>query len=209
MEVEESFSAVISEISAKIPDEGITLEDFLDIIGEQGLFMSCMILTAPFLLPVSIPMSNFPFGSAIFLISSDIIFKRPVLIPNRFLKYKISKKNLRLILHEIKSVLTPLENRIINRRLCFLTRGRRMELINGGAVAFGAILLLTPILAPLGDFFPSYGILFVSLGNLERDGYLVLLGYAALIATTIYYVLIFALGVGLIIFFISYLGLHI
>ncbi|MGZ7119603.1 MAG: exopolysaccharide biosynthesis protein, partial [Methanobacterium sp.] len=65
---EEKFSVVLSEISSKIPDDDITLEDFLKITGERGLFMSCMILTAPFLLPVSIPGSSIPFGSAIFLI---------------------------------------------------------------------------------------------------------------------------------------------
>lgn len=48
VEAKEKFSVVISEISSKIPAEGITLGDFLDIIGERGLFMSCMILTAPF-----------------------------------------------------------------------------------------------------------------------------------------------------------------
>ena len=98
VEEREKFSIVISEISSKIPAEGITLEAFLDIIGERGLFMSCMILTAPFLLPVDIPGSSIPFGSAIFLISSDIIFSKPILIPKRLMKFKISKKNLETIL---------------------------------------------------------------------------------------------------------------
>ena len=83
-----------------------------------------------------------------------------------------------------------------------------MDYINGVAVAFGAILLITPIIAPLGDFLPSYGILFISLGNLENDGYLVLAGYITVIATAIYYALIFALGIALIFFILSQLGLH-
>jgi hypothetical protein len=102
----------------------------------------------------------------------------------------------------------PLEQKIINQRLCFLTRGRKMEYINGIALAFGAILLITPIIAIAGDFFPSYGILFISLGNIENDGYLVLAGYLTVIATAIYYALIFALGIGLIIFITSYIGHH-
>jgi hypothetical protein len=204
----EKFSVVISEISSKIPTEGITLEDFLDITGERGLFMSCMILTAPFLIPVSIPGMSIPFGSAIFLISSDIIFNRPILIPKRVMDYKISKNDMQSILNGISRILTPLEEKIITPRLCFLTSGRKMEYINGVAVAFGAILLVTPVIAVAGDFFPSYGILFISLGNLENDGYLVLAGYFTVIATAIYYALIFALGIGLIIFIISYLGHH-
>jgi hypothetical protein len=207
VEGRKKFSVVISEISPKIPAEGITLKDFLDIIGERGLYMSSMILTAPFLLPVSIPGTSIIFGSVIFLLSSDIIFQRPILIPKRFRDYKISKKNMEIILYEISRILKPLEEKIIKERLSFLTRGRKMEYINGVALAFGAILLITPIIAPLGDFLPSYGILFVCLGNLENDGFLVLAGYFTIILTAIYYVLIFALGVAIIIFIISYLHL--
>ena len=208
VEEREKFSIVISEISSKIPAEGITLEAFLDIIGERGLFMSCMILTAPFLLPVDIPGSSIPFGSAIFLLSSDIIFSKPILIPKRLMKFKISKKNLETILKQISRILKPLEEKVIVPRLRFLTRGRKMERINGVVIAFGAVLLVTPIIAPLGDFLPSYGILFVSLGNLENDGALVLAGYLTIIATTFYYVLIFAIGIALIIFILSHLGIH-
>ena len=203
----EHFSQVISEISLKIPEDGITFEGFLDIIGERGLFMSCMILTAPFLLPVSILGMSIPFGSAIFLLSIRIIFNSPILIPERFMKLHISKHELELILNEILNILTPLE-KFITPRLCFLVRGGTMKQINGAMVAFGAILLVTPIIAPLGDFLPSYGILFISLGNLEQDGYLVLAGYATVIGTAIYYILIFAVGITIIIIIASHLGLH-
>ncbi len=203
----EHFSRVIYEISTKIPEDGVTLEDFLDIIGERGLFMSCMILTAPFLLPVSIPGSSIPFGSAIFLISIRIAFNTPILIPNRFMKMHISKHDLDLILNEILNILTPLE-KIIKPRLCILVNNNRIKRFNGFMISFGAVLLITPIIAPLGDFFPSYGILFTSLGYLEQDGYLVLAGYVTVVATAIYYILIFAIGVKIILIILSYFGLH-
>ena len=202
----EKFSEVISEISLDIPLDGMSFKDLLDITGGRGLFMSCMILTAPFLLPVDIPGSSIPFGSVIFLVGNGIIFNRPVLIPKRVMGRKISKKDMQSILNGISRVLTPLEKRILKPRFCSLTRSRRMEVINGVAVAFGGVLLVTPILAPLGDFFPAYGILFVSLGTLENDGYLVLLGYSALIGTAIYYALIFTVTILVIVNILSYLG---
>ena len=164
-----------------------------------------MILTGPFLLPVSIPGMSIPFGSAIFLISMDIIFDRPNLIPKRIMDFKISKKDMDSILNGISHILKPLEKKVINQRLCFLTKGRKMKYINGIALAFGAILLITPIIAIAGDFFPSYGILFISLGNLENDGLLVLAGYVTIIFTAIYYILIFAIGIGIIIYIISHI----
>ncbi len=203
----EHFSMVITEISSEIPDEGINLENFLDIIGDRGLFMSCMILTAPFLLPVSVPGMSIPFGSAIFLISLGIISDKPVFLPKRFMNHKISKKNMDLILREILNILIPLE-KYINPRLCYLVRGNTAKKINSIMIAFGAVLLVTPIIAPLGDFFPSYGILFISLGTLENDGYMVLAGFATVIFTAVYYILIFAIGITLIIFILSHLGIH-
>ena len=203
----EHFSQVIYEISSKIPDDGITLEEFLDIIGERGLFMSCMILTAPFLLPISIPGMSIPFGLAILLLSLRIVFNRPILIPETFMNHQISNHDMKLILNEILNILTPLE-KYIKPRLCFLVSGNTMNQINGAMVAFGAILLITPIIAPLGDFLPSYGILFLCLGTLEHDGYLILAGYATVIGTIVYYILIFAIGITIIIIIASHLGLH-
>lgn len=204
----EHFSIVIADISSKIPDDGITLKDFLDIIGDRGLFMSCMILTAPFLLPISVPGMSIPFGSAIFLISLGIASDRPVLIPDRVMNHKISKSNMDLILKEILNILIPLE-KYIKPRLCYLVQGDTAKQINSIMIAFGAVLLVTPIIAPMGDFFPSYGILFISLGTLENDGYMVLAGFATVIFTAIYYILIFAIGITLILLFLSFLGLHI
>jgi hypothetical protein len=184
----------------------MAFKDLLEITGGRGLFMSCMILTAPFLLPVDIPGSSIPFGSVIFLLGNGIIFNRPVLIPKRVMGRKISRKDMQSILNGISRVLTPIEKRILKPRFCSLTSSRRMEIINGVAVAFGGVLLVTPILAPLGDFFPAYGVLFVSLGTLENDGYLVLLGYSALIGTAIYYALIFTVTILVIVNILSYLG---
>lgn len=204
---DEKFSGVISEISSKIPRDGITLNDFLDLLGERGLFMSCVILTAPFLLPVAIPGISIPFGLAIFLISIRIMFKRTVLIPKGFMNYKISRNNLETMLNGVLRILIPLE-KIITPRLFFLTSKAKMSYINCSLMILSTILLMIPLLIPLGDFLPAYGILFIALGTLERDGYLILAGYITVIATTIYYILIFALGIEVIITILSYLGLH-
>ena len=112
------------------------------------------------------------------------------------------------ILQEILNILIPLE-KYIKPRLCYLVQGDTAKQVNSVMIAFGAVLLVTPIIAPMGDFFPSYGILFISLGTLENDGYMVLAGYLTVIFTAIYYILIFAIGITLILLFLSFLGLHI
>jgi len=205
---DDRFSVVLIEICQKIPTEGINLNDFLDIIGERGLSMSCMILTAPFLLPVSIPGISIPLGLAIFLISISVMFKRTVLIPKRFMNYKISKSNVGSLLKGISRILFPLE-KVITPRLLILSNEPFRNYVNSVLVAFSATLLMLPIPVPLTDFLPAYGILFISLGTIERDGYLIIAGYLTVILTTIYFILIFALGIEAIIIILSYLGLHV
>ena len=123
------------------------------------------------------------------------------------MNHHISKHDLDLILKEILNILIPLE-KVIKPRLGILVQSSRIKHFNGAMVSFGAVLLVTPIIAPLGDFLPSYGILFISLGYLERDGYLVLAGYITVITTAIYYILIFAIGIKIVLIIISYFGLH-
>jgi hypothetical protein len=203
----ESFSAVISGVSPKIHPDGITLNDLLELIGERGLFMSCLVLAAPFLIPISIPGSSIPFGLAIILITISIIFNRPVLLPKRVLDYKISKDNLETILNGILRILTPLE-KFITPRILILTRGTTMIIINGSLMVFSAILLMLPLPIPLTDSLPAYGILFLALGDLERDGFLILVGYFIVIITAIYFGLIVILGYDAILAILTYLGLH-
>jgi hypothetical protein len=199
------FSNDISEVSSKIPSEGITLKGFLDTIGQKGLLMSIMILTVPFLLPVSIPGLSIPLGAAIFLMSISIIFKK-IFIFDFLMNYKLSKNYVDNILNGSLSILTRLE-KFINPRLLILSTGSTMNYINGSLIAFSAIILMIPLPIPLTDFLPGYTILFLAVGALECDGYLILAGYLMVIITTVYFSLMAILGVKAILIIFSYLGL--
>ncbi len=203
----ESFSVIISEVFSKILQERITLNDLLELMGERGLFLPCLVLAAPFLIPISIPGSSIPFGLAIILITIGIMFNRPVLLPKRVMDYTISQDNLKTILNGILRILKPLE-KLITPRILILSRGTKMMFINGALMVFSAILLMLPLPIPLTDSLPAYGILFLALGDLERDGLLILAGYLTVIITAIYFSLIAVLGYDALVAILSYLGLH-
>lgn len=203
----ESFSVIISEVFSKILQERITLNDLLELMGERGLFLPCLVLAAPFLIPISIPGSSIPFGLAIILITIGIMFNRPVLLPKRVMDYTISQDNLKTILNGILRILKPLE-KLITPRILILSRGTKMMFINGALMVFSAILLMLPLPIPLTDSLPAYGILFLALGDLERDGLLILAGYFTVIITAVYFSLIAVLGYDALVAILSYLGLH-
>jgi hypothetical protein len=188
----ETTSEIVSKISSQIPVEGINFKEFLELIGEQGGLISCLILVAPFLFPVSIPGSSLPFGLAIILINIGIITKTHPLLPKRVMDYKISQNTMITLLNGINRVLHGLE-KFIKPRFTFLTR-KPMDHGNNVVMIFCAFLLMLPLPVPLTDFLPAYSILFLTLGSIESDGYLVLAGYSVAIVTTIYFILIALLG---------------
>lgn len=198
-----TFSSRISEIPAQIPDDGLTLKEFLDIIGEEGQLFSCIVLTGPFLLPISIPGSSIPFGLAICLICLSIMFNGHIILPGRISSYKISRKNIEQILNGIIPIMRRIE-KYINPRCLVLSSGPKIDKINAVAIAFCSLLLTLPLPIPLTDFLPAYSIVFLALGSLECDGYLILTGYGLLVTTTVYFILTGLLGLEVIFSFFSF-----
>jgi hypothetical protein len=67
---------------------------------------------------------------------------------------------------------------------------------------------MLPLPVPLTDFLPAYSMLFLALGTIERDGYLIVAGYALAVITTIYFLLIAILGLAGIKLVLSFLGIN-
>jgi hypothetical protein len=189
----ERTSDTVTRISLEIPSEGITFKDFLQLIGEQGGLLTCIVLVAPFLFPVSFPGSSIPFGLGILLINVGIISKSHPLIPKKIMDYQISQSNMLKILNGMGRVLSGLD-KITKPRFILLANGPFMDYVNSSIIILCASLLMLPLPVPLTDFLPAYSILFLSLGTIERDGYLILAGYSLAILTVIYFLLITIIG---------------
>jgi hypothetical protein len=200
-------SDTVSRILIEIPEDGITFEDFLNLIGKQGALLSCIILVAPFLLPISFPGSSLPFGLAILLINIGIIFKRHPIIPKSIMEYKISKNNMSKVLNGMGRVLLSFD-KVTKPRLTSLADRPMMYYFNSAVMITSSFLLMLPLPIPLTDFLPAYSILFLSIGSIERDGYLIITGYSVAIITVIYFSLILLLGLSGIKAILVYLGIN-
>ena len=202
----ESTSKIISEVSEQIPEDGVNFREFLDLIGEQGGLISCLILVAPFLLPVSIPGSSLPFGLAIILINIAILTKSHPLIPKMVMEYKISQNAMVSLLNGMNRILRGLE-KFVKPRLNIVTKPY-MDHVNNVFMIFCAFLLMLPLPVPLTDFLPAYSILFLTLGSVENDGYMVIAGYVVAFITAVYFLLIALLGISGIKVILSMLGIN-
>jgi hypothetical protein len=192
-QVDTRVSTVLCQIGRSLPAAGLTLRELLDRLGERGLLILCMILTVPFLLPVSIPGSSIPFGLIIALNAIGIIADRSPWLPYRLMSRRLSAEQLGKVLERGERLFQRLE-RLIHPRLLPLTHGPTMGRLNGLLLALSGVLLMSPLPLPLSNTLPAYGALFLAAGTLERDGYAILAGYVMVLLTLVYFGVVAVLG---------------
>jgi hypothetical protein len=133
-----------------------------------------------------------PQGLIITLIGLGVVLNRAPLLPERLLEYRLQPKALSLILDKGERLFRRIE-RLSYPRLTALTRGWP-HVVNGALLVGGALVLSLPLPIPFSNVLPAYGILFTAFGTLQRDGWLVVAGYAMYLLTAAYLGFIFAFG---------------
>jgi hypothetical protein len=173
---------------AAIQGDSITVQELLVLIGEQGLLLFCMILTLPFVLPVSIPGVSTVFGLVIILIGISLTLGRMLWLPERLGRRKIVTDQLVPVLERGVRMCERLE-RWMRTRLDSLTQGRVMNRVNGLMLTAGGVLLLFPLsFVPFSNTLPAVAVMLLAMGMLQRDGYFVVGGYVFVALTVVYFV---------------------
>lgn len=185
-------SVVLSELAESLPDEGLTLREIIERIGEQGLLLASVLMAVPFLLPVSIPGSSGPFGVLIALIGIGIALNRVPWLPRFLMERRLGARRLRTVLVRGARLLGRIE-KLIRPRLLVLTQSATTNRFNGAALAVGGVLLTAPLPLPFTNTFPGWACVLLSMGILHRDGVVVAAGYGMLLASVVYFA---ALAVG-------------
>jgi hypothetical protein len=179
-------SAVLAELIRTMPAEGLTLREILEHLGDRGLLILCMVLTMPFLLPVSIPGSSVPFGVLIALIAVGLVTHRAPWLPDRLMNRRLARGPVVPMLEKGTRLFGRLE-RLIHPRLLPLTHGATVGRFNGILLGLTGLLMMAPLPLPLSNTLPAYGVLCLALGTVERDGCLVLAGYLMVLLTVGYF----------------------
>jgi hypothetical protein len=187
-DTEKSLSQTLIEAVDSINGEKtITLRTVFTLIGEQGLLMICILLTIPFLIPVSIPGVSTVFGAAIILISGAIILNRVPWLPQRLMDRELDAKGLGQALSRGAEMVAKME-RFVHPRVQSLTEGAVMNRLNGLALLFAGVLLIFPFgFIPFSNTLPGLAIMFLAIGILQRDGVFIVLGYVMIVITVIYF----------------------
>ena len=200
-----SLSATLKEVIARIDGSSVTLRDLMEAVGEQGFLLLCAVASLPFLLPVSIPGVSTVFGFAIILVSLSITFNRLPWLPRRILDRRLETQKLVPALEKGVSIVSRLDA-YLKPRMGALVSGAAANRLNGLAIALAGVLLMFPLgLIPFSNTLPAIAVLLVATGMIQRDGLVVLAGYAFNVITLIYFGILaymaFSAGQGLAGFF--------
>jgi len=185
------LSETLRGVARAVTGDHVTTRELLALAGEQGMLLALMVLTLPFLFPVSIPGVSTVFGIVGILISVGVTLNRVPWLPDRLLDRPLGTEKLVPAIEKGADAFRRVD-RISHPRLQRLTDGRAMSRVNGLGLLAGSILLLFPLsFVPFSNTLPAVAMLLLAAGMLQRDGVLVLLGYLFLLATVIYFAALF------------------
>lgn len=183
-----SLGEQLSSIIEQLPPDSLSLQELLDVFGDEGLLLVTVLLTLVFLIPVSIPGVSTVFGAAILLVGISRLFGRPLWLPARLRSRALPADKLRPGLAGGLVWVRRLEKISRPHRLRTLADGALTRMLNNLAFILAALLLMAPFgFVPFSNTLPALALLLYAIGFIQRDGVAVLLGHLANIGTIVYF----------------------
>ncbi len=184
----------LHRLMQQLPEDRTSVQSIVDSLGREAFVFLALVLTLPFLVPVSIPGISTVFGAVIALVGVSIMLNREPWLPQRYLRREFSSARLRQALAKGAAWLYRLE-KISQPRWNTLVAGHWINRVNGFMMMLAALLLMAPFgFVPFTNTLPGMAIIFLCLGLLQNDGRSIALGYLTNLLTVVYFGFILSLG---------------
>jgi hypothetical protein len=155
----------------KIPIKVIVKElhsiSFYGVVFIIGLFFS---------FPIPLPAVSTPFGLILCSLGIGMMCKMQLWIPKWILKKEIKRDTLQKITYYSEKVFEKLE-KIVHSRAHYFCKSNIFKIITGIVLVIQGFLLALPLPIPFTNVMAAFPVLIISIGLLEDDGYILLLGY--------------------------------
>lgn len=173
-------------------DRPARLGDVIAALQERAYALLMILLALPFLPPVSVPGSSTPLGLLIAAIAVQLAAGRLPWLPQRFLNWSLPpgffSKLVNVTLRLVKAI-----EKVLHPRWLALTANAWWRGCHLIMIVVAALLLALPVIFPFTNMLPGWTIMLLACGLLERDGVVIVAGYAMLVVTTVFFALL-ALG---------------
>jgi len=174
-------------LDANSTSGGITLNHLLERTEGRGFYLVVILLSLPFIVPISIPGVSTVLGLSVALLSFKLAFgaapRLPHFMGNRKLSPEVQKKVLRGSVRFLRWV----EKLAQPRRTPWMT-SRMARCANALVMTFMGLLLAMPFppLPPLTNALPCYCIILLAVSMMEEDGTTIWFAYALSVGTILY-----------------------
>ncbi|MDR3624320.1 MAG: exopolysaccharide biosynthesis protein [Chlamydiales bacterium] len=158
----------------------ISLEYLLQQLGKRGYTSLIFFISLAFSFPISIPGLSTPFGLVLAFLGLWIALGKELGLPSWLKSKSLSFQSFERIGKKAIWLFSLLE-RFMRPRILSLSENKLFISLNGLIVLVLAILLALPIPIPLTNILAAFPIVLISLGQLEKDGVLIIMGYAGAI----------------------------
>lgn len=179
-------------LAERCAGERVTFRTLLPGLDSRDHALLTLFLALCFMHPFPIPGLSQILGLLIVIAGARMTQGLGPWIPERWLDHGLPGKALGKVLGFSGRQLKRVEV-LIRPRGRFLTSHPWVRRLNGAAIVACGLLILLP-LPPPTNFPPATALLLLSIGVLEDDAVLLGLGYAVLLATTVFFGALFVLG---------------
>ncbi|MEK6705215.1 MAG: exopolysaccharide biosynthesis protein [Bdellovibrionota bacterium] len=171
----------------------IRLHELLDSLTSRSHALLTLIFALPFLLPLPLPGLSIFFGLIIALAGGAIAAGKKPWLPKIFLQKKVSGHLLGKVIDQGEKASKLLE-KIVRPRGTFLLRHPWFRKFNGLVMAICGIFLSLP-LPPGTNFPPALAVVLLSVGSLEEDIVILVIGHSMFVLNLLLFGTILFLGV--------------
>jgi hypothetical protein len=171
---------VLERVANECTGERISLSDIIESMQSRGHGMLMLVLSLPAMIPITPPGVGVVFGVPVAFVAAQLVLRRRyVWLPQALRRRSVTCEDFRHIIQRTLPYVVRIE-RLLKPRLAILTESVG-ECLIGLAVLVLALLLALPL--PLTNIPLGLSIALLSLGLIQRDGLVVLIGSILAIAT--------------------------
>lgn len=168
--------------------DGFTIADIHDRLGERSWLLILVLFSVPFVSPIPTLGLSVPFGIGAALIGAAIACGIQPRLPQRLLRWRCAPGLAARIVGAIVRTVGRLGRWVRPRWGWVVGRvGRRLA---GVVVAISGALMALPLPIPFSNALPAWAMVLTTMGLLQRDGLVALLGHLVFAATLAFFALI-------------------
>jgi hypothetical protein len=188
------LSAELALILREFEVENVTLREVIGLLHGRGYLLLVMLLALPFCTPIPLPGLSTPLGLIVGIIGVRLALGQKPWLPARLLDKRLPPAVFTKVFSFTQKIILNFE-RLLRPRLPWLTATPGLRQLHAIPIVICAALLLLPLPIPFSNTVPSWGILLISGGLLERDGGFIIAGHVAALFAIAFFAVIAIFGV--------------